>query len=427
MKRRRAAARERVDLSALVAPTPRADRFTSQDLVAEATADIGSRPARLIMTIAGTVLGIGALVATLGFAQTAAGQIARQFDQAAATRVEITPAEARTQSGNSVATARLPWDGAERVERLAGVVAAATLAEVTLPTGAAITAVPVYDPSAASAAPAPVVASSEGLLDALGGRVAEGRMFDAGHDERGDRVAVLGAREADRLAINRVDSQPSIFIDGLAYAVIGIVDSFERRADLQDAVIIPVGTARADFSLGAPGSIQARVDVGAGPQIGEQAPLALAPDAPDSIKVAAPSGRSDLSQNVQADVNVVFIALGVIVLLAGGLGIANVTLLSVMERTPEIGLRRALGATPRQIAGQFIAESAIIGMLGGIMGSAVAVLSVVLVSVIAGWSPVINPLVAVGGAFLGAVVGLAAGWLPARRAARIEPIAPLRG
>ncbi|GAB3146109.1 ABC transporter permease [Microbacterium neimengense] len=427
MRRRRAAAREGVDLSALVPPTPRADRFTSQDLVAEATADIGSRPARLIMTIAGTVLGIGALVATLGFAQTAAGQIARQFDQAAATRVEITPAEARTQSGASVATARLPWDGAERVERLAGVVAAATLAEVTLPTGSAITAVPVYDPSAASAAPAPVVASSEGLLDALGGRVTQGRMFDAGHDARGDRVAVLGAREADRLAINRVDSQPSIFIDGLAYAVIGIVDSFERRADLQDAVIIPVGTARADFALAAPGSIQARVDVGAGPQIGEQAPLALAPDAPDQIKVAAPRGRSDLSQNVQADVNVVFIALGVIVLLAGGLGIANVTLLSVMERTPEIGLRRALGATPRQIAGQFIAESAIIGMLGGIMGSAVAVLSVVLVSVIAGWSPVINPLVAVGGAFLGAVVGLAAGWLPARRAARIEPIAALRG
>lgn len=426
-RRRTAVARERVDLSALVPPTPRADRFTSQDLVAEATADIGSRPARLIMTIAGTVLGIGALVATLGFAQTAAGQIARQFDQAAATRVEITPAEARTQSGASVATARLPWDGAERVERLAGVVAAATLAEVALPSGSAITAVPVYDPSAASAAPAPVVASSSGLLEALGGRVTQGRMFDAGHDVRGDRVAVLGAREADRLAINRVDSQPSIFIDGLAYAVIGIVDSFERRADLQDAVIIPVGTARADFSLAAPGSIQARVDVGAGPQIGEQAPLALAPDAPDQIKVAAPSGRSDLSQNVQADVNVVFIALGVIVLLAGGLGIANVTLLSVMERTPEIGLRRALGATPRQIAGQFIAESAIIGMLGGIMGSAVAVLSVVLVSVIAAWSPVINPLVAVGGAFLGAVVGLAAGWLPARRAARIEPIAALRG
>ncbi|AUG31285.1 ABC transporter [Microbacterium hominis] len=378
------------------------------------------------MTLAGTVLGVGALVATLGFAQTAAGQIARQFDAAAATGIEITPSTASTRGGGQVATARLPWDAVERVERLAGVESAVLLSDVALPDGATVTAVPVNDPSIALPAAPPIVAASAELLDTIGGTVQAGRMFDLGHDRRGDRVAVVGARVAERLSINRIDSQPSIFIGGIAYAVIGIVDGFERRADLLDAVIVPTGAARADFGLGGPGSVQARIVVGAGPQVKDQAPLTLNPADPDAVEVAAPRAGSDLSRGVQSDVNIVFVALGVIVLLAGGLGIANVTMLSVMERTPEIGLRRALGATSRQIAGQFVVESVVIGLLGGIMGAALAVLGVLVVSLVAGWVPVLDPLLAAAGAVLGGVVGLVAGWIPARRAARIEPVVALR-
>ncbi|KXC04862.1 ABC transporter [Microbacterium hominis] len=417
---------EEAGVDGLVPPVARADRFSAADLVAEATVDIGARPARLVMTLAGTVLGVGALVATLGFAQTAAGQIARQFDAAAATGIEITPSTASTRGGGQVATARLPWDAVERVERLAGVESAVLLSDVALPDGATVTAVPVNDPSIALPAAPPIVAASAELLDTIGGTVQAGRMFDLGHDRRGDRVAVVGARVAERLSINRIDSQPSIFIGGIAYAVIGIVDGFERRADLLDAVIVPTGAARADFGLGGPGSVQARIVVGAGPQVKDQAPLTLNPADPDAVEVAAPRAGSDLSRGVQSDVNIVFVALGVIVLLAGGLGIANVTMLSVMERTPEIGLRRALGATSRQIAGQFVVESVVIGLLGGIMGAALAVLGVLAVSLVAGWVPVLDPLLAAAGAVLGGVVGLVAGWIPARRAARIEPVVALR-
>lgn len=417
---------EEAGVDGLVPPVARADRFSAADLVAEATVDIGARPARLVMTLAGTVLGVGALVATLGFAQTAAGQIARQFDAAAATGIEITPSTASTRGGGQVATARLPWDAVERVERLAGVESAVLLSDVALPDGATVTAVPVNDPSIALPAAPPIVAASAELLDTIGGTVQAGRMFDLGHDRRGDRVAVVGARVAERLSINRIDSQPSIFIGGIAYAVIGIVDGFERRADLLDAVIVPTGAARADFGLGGPGSVQARIVVGAGPQVKDQAPLTLNPADPEAVEVAAPRAGSDLSRGVQSDVNIVFVALGVIVLLAGGLGIANVTMLSVMERTPEIGLRRALGATSRQIAGQFVVESVVIGLLGGVMGAALAVLGVLAVSLVAGWVPVLDPLLAAAGAVLGGVVGLVAGWIPARRAARIEPVVALR-
>lgn len=405
-----------------------ADRFTFQDLLAEATADIGSRPARLVMTILGTVLGIASLVATIGFAQTASAQIASQFNGAASTQVIVTPATAQAGSNStSVAAGRLPWDAPDRVLLLAGVESASLVGEVELADGETITAVPVNDPSAAPAASPRLYSSSADLLETVGASLATGRYFDTGHDERGDRVAVIGSRLAEKFGINRVDSQPSIFIGGVAYAVIGIADGFERRSELLDAVIIPTGSARADFGLAAPSELDIRIAVGAGPQVAEQAVLALQPDAPDTLKAQAPSGSSDLSQSVQSDVNVVFLILGVIALLAGGLGIANVTLLGVMERVGEIGLRRALGATRRQIGAQFMVESIVIGFIGGLIGSALGVVAVLVVAVVQGWAPVADPLVAVAGALLGALVGWGSGWYPARRAARIEPVAALRG
>lgn len=121
------------------------------------------------------------------------------------------------------------------------------------------------------------------------------------------------------------------------------------------------------------------------------------------------------------------VILSVIVLLAGGVGIANVTTLSVMERVGEIGLRRAIGATRRQIAWHFIVKSIIIGLLGGLIGAAVGVFAVVAISIVQQWTPVVDPFVAFGGALLGAVVGLVAGGFPARRASRIEPVTALRG
>jgi putative ABC transport system permease protein len=167
--------------------------------------------------------------------------------------------------------------------------------------------------------------------------------------------------------------------------------------------------------------------VGAGPQVARQAAVALSPQAPESVDVAAPAGRSELSAAVQADVNLVFVVLGLVALLAGGAGIANVTMLGVLERTAEIGLRRALGATRRQVAAQFIAESVLIGLLGGLIGSSLGVFAVVGVAAVQQWTPIVDTPLALAAAGLGAVVGLAAGWFPARRAARIEPVSALRG
>ncbi|MFV0252049.1 MAG: ABC transporter permease [Beutenbergiaceae bacterium] len=402
-----------------------AGRFGVLDLLTEASHGIGARPGRLLLTILGTVLGIGALVVTIGMAQTSAGQVARQFDAVAATQVVIQPATAQDRGGERAA-AKLPWDSAERIARLNGVVAAAALATVDTG-GAEITATVVTDPDAPAMASPLLVASTAQLLPALRATLATGRFFDDGHDARADTVAVLGSEAAQRLGINRVDSQPSIFIGTRAYTVVGIIAEFGTRRDLANAVIIPMGTARAQFELPAAEQVQVQIDVGAGPLVARQAPIALMPQATETIEVKAPLLANELQQNVSADLDAVFLVLGAVALLVGGLGIANVTLLSVMERVPEIGLRRALGATRRQIGSQFIVESVVIGLLGGLIGAALGVMVVVGWSALREWTPILDLRLAFGAAALGGVIGLLAGAYPALKAAALEPVAALRG
>lgn len=405
---------------------PRGDGFDVRDLLAEGAHSIGARPGRLLLTILGTVLGIAALVVTVGLAQTSAGQVGRSFDAVAATQVVVEPGSTRTAGGAERPTGRLPWDAEDRVRRLAGVIAAGTVAPVDVG-GAVVTAAAVNDPSALTAIPTPVLAGSPGLLNAVRAEVVTGRTFDAGHDERGDRVVVLGASVAERLGVTRVDRQPSVFIGEVPYAVIGVLDGPGRRVDLLDAVLLPQGTARADFGLAAPAELHVHIDVGAGPLVARQAPIALDPQDPGGFEVGAPPDQSPARADIEADLNATFLALGAVALLVGGLGIANVTLLSVLERVGEIGLRRAMGATRRQIGGQFVAESVGLGLLGGLIGAGLGVVAVVVVSVVQQWTPVLDLSTSFGSALLGGVIGLVAGTYPALKAARIEPITALRG
>ena len=397
-------------------------RMAWRDLLEESLAGIAARPARLALTTLGTVLGIAALVTTVGIGQTAAGQISQRFDAVAATRVVVEPGS-RPGPDGEMAASQLPWDADERVMRLAGVEAAGTYARFypDLVSGS-----PATDPSGEGRHDVPTASASPGLFAAARAQLATGRYFDSGHDERGDQVVILGKYAAERLGVNRVDSQPSIFIGDRPFTVIGILNSVAGRAELQDAVIMPHGTARQLYGVPAPDAVDIRTAIGAAQQVGEQAPIAVDPNNPELYQVDVPPRPGSLRENVTADVNALFLVLGGVALLIGGLGIANITLLSVLERVSEIGLRRAVGATRPHVALQFLVESIVIGFLGGLVGTAVGVLVTVGVSAVRDWTPLLDMRLAVAAPLLGAVIGLVAGTYPAWRASAIEPIAALR-
>ena len=391
------------------------------DLVAEAMASLLARPARAALTVLGTVIGVAALVATLGLSKTAGNQIIGRFDELAATDVTVT---AKTGTSGRASTA-LPWDAEQRLGRLNGVVAAGTLSDVQLK-GQLVRAVPFIDPLGQTAFQVPVKAASPGLYAAVRARLASGRLPDAGHSERGDRVAVLGAGIAEKLHISAVDGQPAVYLGDSLYVVIGVLDAVARQPTLLGSVIIPEGTARREFALSGPTSAQIETRIGAVGLIARQAAIALSPNNPALLKVTSPPEPRRVRAGVQSDLDVLFLLLGGVSLFVGAIGIANVTLVSVLERVGEIGLRRALGAGRRHIAGQFLLESTCIGLAGGLLGAAVGTLTVVAVAASRGWTPVLQAWVPLAAPALGAAIGFFSGLYPSARAASLQPVEALR-
>lgn len=253
---------------------------------------------------------------------------------------------------------------------------------------------------------------SPGFLEVVGGELGTGRFFDSGRDQRGDRVVVLGRSAAEELGMNRVSGHPAVFIDGRAFAGIGILDSVGVRDNLLNAAIVPVGVARAELDVSTVASLDIRVDIGAGSLVGRQAPMALNPSDPAIYKVKVPASSETLKGQVAADINVLFVAVGLVALVGGGIGIANVTLLSVSERRAEIGLRRALRAKTSQIAAQFIIESLVTGFLGGLIEVGVGLFVLLGVCLFQGWTPVVAWWVPLSGVSVGGHSGAYCGDLP---------------
>ncbi len=401
--------------------------LSPRDLIAEAAAAITRRPGRSLLTALGTVVGVAAFVATTGLASTANAQVGERFDALSATEVRVSDRAGGSDLFGGEEAAGIdhpfPIDAQERLERLNGVEHAGLYWKVPdSGLDVRILAAPSRRPE-----PMQVMGVSPGALLAARPTLRTGRLFDQILDDRAERVVVLGPAAAEDLGINRVDNQPAILIGNRSYTVIGILSDTVRVPELQRSVIVPSTTASADFENDdADYTVLIEVAPGAAQVIAGQAALALRPQEPDRLEVVAPPDPGSLREEIEDDTRYLLYGLAGLALLVGMIGIANTTLVAVLERRSEIGVRRALGARRRHIAGQFLTESATLGALGGILGTSIGILVVVGISAQRDWTTTLNPWFTIPAPAIGALTGLLAGLQPSWRAARIAPAAALR-
>jgi putative ABC transport system permease protein len=399
--------------------TVAADRPTlsTRDLASEALAGMTQRPGRSVLTMTGTVLGVGAAVAVLGITSTASGQIGKSFNVLEDTAVTV-------QSARGVS---FPRDAEGAVGRLPGVRAAGVWRQISFssPPSVSTEAGVVADSIANVGQSTPLFAVSPGFFAAASVDTA-GMAFNAIHNRTAQRVCVVGEALATNLHL-RLGS--TLYIGDIPFTVLGVIRSTAEQPSILLGVVMPLGTAQRVFTGSSErGGEQMliRTRVGAAVEVANEAPLALSATDPSGFRVTPPANPESLRRSLNYALSGLYLALGGISLLIGTLGIANTTLVSVMERQVEIGLRRALGARPRHIAGQFLAESTFLGLLGGLVGTALAVAAVVCVALAHDWTAIINPWLVVGAPGLGALTGLVAGIYPALRSALVDPLSAIR-
>jgi putative ABC transport system permease protein len=413
-------------------PSP---RLTVRDATAEAVAGIVQRPGRTVLTMLGTILGVGAFVAVLGLTATGAGQISRQFTVLEDTTVSVEdngPANNVAPPGTNPAIG-FPANADAIAGHIKGVVAGGVWWPVALPSGAEFTGSLAL--SAASSQTVNLLAASPGAVRAMGLSMVAGSPLTTYENDTDQHVAMIDTTTADALGISpaRLPSHPAVFVDGIAYTVIGVYSSAQRVVSDESAMLIPESTALADYGNPTPGiggqeeaQMVVATRIGAAEAVARQIAAAELPTDPSRLVVTHPPNPQNLQSEVTGDLTTLFLILALISLLIGAVGIANTTLVAVLERTEEIGLRRAVGARPRHIAAQFLSESVTLGTLGGLIGTCLAVVVVVIFAAAKDWTAVLNPVYTLPAPLIGSAVGLLAGAYPALRAARTSPLAALR-
>ena len=389
-------------------------RLRAGDVARVGVSGIRSRKLRATLSALGVAIGIASLVGVLGLSESSKSDL---LDQLAAlgTNLLVVQAGAGFGFGNS----SLPETAAGMVTRLGTVEQVAS----TLPIeGGVYRSDFVPDGQTGGMT---IIATDETLVHALNGSMADGAFLSGPSIEY--PAVVLGSEAAQRLGITDVGNGTLIWMAGKWVEVIGILDPFVLASDLDRSVFISRQVAIDYFgSEGIPTALYLRVDPDWVNQTRDLLPATVDPENPEEVEVTRPSEVLEAEAAAESAFSGLFLGLGAVALLVGGIGIANVMVIGVIERRGEIGLRRAIGATRAHIRSQFLTESLILAAVGGLAGVAIGSAVTAGYSAIQGWR-VIIPAIALGGGFAAALlIGAGAGIYPAMRAARMSPTEALR-
>ena len=375
---------------------------------------LGMRRLRTALSALGIAIGIAAMVGVLGISRSSQSALLAQLDKLGTNLLTV-------QAGQTFggASSQVPPTAVRMVRRIGPVQEVTSTASVS---GSVYRneLVPQGQTNGIT-----VVAADTNLLHTLSGTVRAGSYFNRATSRF--PVVVLGVVAAQRLGIGASDLGTQVVIGKTRFTVAGILDPFPLAPDLDRAAIVGYGASKTYLRAdGVPGTIYLRSDTAQVDSVRAALPATVNPENPNEVTVSQPSDTLQARSEAQSAFTDLFLGLGAVALIVGGVGIANVMVIAVLERRREIGLRRATGATRRHIRVQFLVESLLLSTVGGAAGIGLGVLATAAYASVKG-TRVLMPWYAPPGGLVAAIaIGGLAGIYPAIRAARLTPTEALR-
>jgi putative ABC transport system permease protein len=379
------------------------------DLARVAGVGLRTRKLRAGLSALGIAIGVAAIVAVLGLSSSSQAGLLAEIDKLGTNLLTVT-------NGQTIfaKTAELP----KAAPRMIGRIGPVTEVQYTGSVTASVYRSPLIPTIQTNSLS--VQAASLGLLRTVGTTLARGAYLNAA--TANEPVAVLGVLAAERLGIDRVYPGERIWLRGQWFYVAGILNSAVLAPEIDSTVLIGFPAAKSYLGFdGHPSTIYVRAKTDQVAAVQSVLGATANPAAPNQVNVSQPSAALVARADAQSALNGLFLGLGTVALLVGAVGVANIMVISVLERRSEIGLRRALGATQGHIRIQFLSEAILLSLLGGAIGVGVGILSTAVYASTKGWSVVVPVLAWGGGLGAALLIGAVAGLLPALRAARMSP------
>jgi putative ABC transport system permease protein len=390
------------------APVPA--RLHPSDLARLAAVGLRTRKMRAALSALGIAIGVAAIVAVLGLSASSQAGLLAEIAKLGTNL--LTVQNGQDFSGNP---AELPVTASAMITRLPGVISVQDTGSVSNVSAYRSPLIPTIETNALS-----VDAASLHLPATIGTSIARGSYLNAATARL--PVAVLGAAAAQRLGIDKIWPGERIWAGGMWFYVTGILKPAALTPEIDSSVLIGYPAAQKYLHFdGHPSTIYLRAATSAVNRVDNLLAGQANPENPQQVDVSQPSAALTAQAAAKGAFNTLFLGLGAVALLVGAIGVANIMVISVLERRSEIGLRRALGATKGHIRIQFLSEAILLALAGGVAGVAIGAAATAIYAHTKGWATVIPPLAWAGGLAAAIIIGALAGLLPALRAARLSP------
>jgi putative ABC transport system permease protein len=388
-----------------------------RDLLGVAWRGLTARKVRTFLIMLGPIVGVAAMVGAVGLTESAKGDLKQKLSKLG-TNLIIAQAGGTFGSQNPT----FPDDAVHRVSAVSTVTSAAATTNLSN-----VTAIPTEGGADYyQAFPVPVRAADIDLPSVLSVPLIDGRWLTKADTTLHTPAAVLGAGLAKQYGYLRGENR-TIKLNDTDFGVVGVLGPVALDPDLDNAVFITQWAAKHYFATdGNPNQLYVRSKTGDTQETADAIPTAINLGGPDEVSTKVPSDVLQAASQADKTLQQTALFAGLLALAVGGLGIANVMSISVIQRSSEIGIRRAVGHSRSKIAAQFLLESLFVGVFGGLLGAALGVGIVYLVSQFAGWVVVINYHKIPIWMALALAVSVAAGLYPSIKAARLEPLETLR-